>query len=162
MSDSHWEQRQQILNYPRAGLFRRLASLLYDGLIVGAIWMLIGFIVQLAVGTDTSQLVDGRVQTDPVLGNILFFLMVASCATFFLWFWTRSGQTVGMLAWRIKVVDLDGGHISWRQAAIRFLLAWPAFFVLGLGYLWLLVDAEGDAVHDKISGTRVVVLPKAR
>jgi len=161
MSNSHLEQRQQILSCPRAGLFRRLASLLYDGLIVGAIWMLIGFVVQLVVGLDTSELVDGRVQTDPLLGNILFTLMVASCAGFFLWFWTRSGQTVGMLAWRIKVVDRDGGLVSLRQAAVRWLLAWPAFILLGLGYLWLLVDAEGDALHDKISGTRIVVVPKA-
>ena len=162
MNESQSTEAELIASYPRAGLFRRLASLLYDGLIVGAIWMLIGFIVQLAVGTDTSQLVDGRVQTDPVLGNILFFLMVASCATFFVWFWTRSGQTVGMLAWRIKVVDRNGRLISMRQAGIRLLLAWPAFFVLGLGYLWLLVDAEGDALHDKISATRVVVLPQTR
>ena len=162
MNESQSTEAELIASYPRAGLFRRLASLLYDGLIVGAIWMLIGFIVQLAVGTDTSQLVDGRVQTTPVLANILFFLMVASCATFFVWFWTRSGQTVGMLAWRIKVVDRNGRLISMRQAGIRFLLAWPAFFMLGLGYLWLLVDAEGDALHDKISATRVVVLPKTR
>ena len=161
MSDSHLEQRQQILGYPRAGLFRRLASLLYDGIIVGAIWMLFGFIMQLVVGPDTSELVDGRVRTDPVLGNILFFLMLTSCAAFFGWFWTRSGQTVGMLAWRIKVVDRHGGPVSVRQAAVRLLLAWPAFFLLGLGYLWLFVDAEGDALHDKISGTRVVVVPKA-
>ena len=161
MNESQSTQAEFIASYPRAGLFRRLASLLYDGFIVGAIWMLIGFVVQLVVGPDTSELVDGRVQTDPVLGNILFFLMVASCAGFFLWFWTRGGQTVGMLAWRIKVVDRDGGLVGWRQAAVRWLLAWPAFFVLGLGYLWLLVDAEGDALHDKISGTRVVVVPKA-
>ena len=161
MSDSHLEQRQQILGYPRAGLFRRLASILYDGIIVGAIWMLFGFIMQLVVGPDTSELVDGRVRTDPVLGNILFFLMLTSCAAFFGWFWTRSGQTVGMLAWRIKVVDRDGGPVSVRQAAVRLLLAWPAFCLLGLGYLWLFVDAEGDALHDKISGTRVVVVPKA-
>lgn len=162
MNESQSTEAELIASYPRAGLFRRLASLLYDGLIVGAIWMLIGFIVQLAVGPDTSQLVAGRVQTDPVLSNILFFLMVASCATFFVWFWTRSGQTVGMLAWRIKVVDRNGRLISMRQAGIRLLLAWPAFFVLGLGYLWLLVDAEGDALHDKISATRVVVLPQTR
>ena len=162
MNESQSTQAEFNASCPRAGLFRRLASLLYDGCIVGAIWMLIGFVVQLVVGPDTSELVDGRVQTDPVLGNILFFLMVASCAGFFLWFWTRSGQTVGMLAWRIKVVDHNGRPISVRQAGIRLLLAWPAFFVLGLGYLWLLVDTEGDALHDKISATRVVVLPKTR
>lgn len=161
MNESQHAQTSQTTAKPRAGLLRRLASLLYDSFIVGAIWMLIGFILQLVVGPDTSQLIDGQVQTDPLLDNILFILMVVSCAGFFLWFWTKSGQTVGMLAWRIKVVDLKGGNISVRQAALRFLLAWPAFFILGLGYLWLYVDAEGDALHDKISSTKVVVLPKS-
>jgi len=123
--------------------------------------MLIGFILQLVVGPDTSQLIDGQVQTDPVLDNILFVLMVVSCAGFFLWFWTRGGQTVGMLAWRIKVVDLEDRNISVRQAGLRFLLAWPAFSLLGAGYLCLYIDAQGDALHDKLSGTKVVVVPKS-
>ena len=162
MKESPSTQASQIASYPRAGLIRRLASLLYDGFIIAAIWMLLGFILQLIVGPDTSLLVNGRVQTDPLLDNILFFFMLASCATFYLWFWTRSGQTVGMLAWRIKVVDNIGGNISLSQAAFRFLLAWPAFFMLGVGYLWLYIDEKGDAMHDKLSGTRVVVLPKSR
>jgi len=161
MNESQHSQLRQAIVYPRAVLLRRLASLLYDGFIVGAIWMLIGFILQLVVGPDTSQLIDGQVQTDPVLDNILFVLMVVSCAGFFLWFWTRGGQTVGMLAWRIKVVDLEDRNISVRQAGLRFLLAWPAFSLLGAGYLCLYIDAQGDALHDKLSGTKVVVVPKS-
>ena len=128
---------------------------------MGAIWMLLGFMLQLIVGPDTSQLVDGQVQTDPLLDNILFLLMVASCSGFYLWFWTHSGQTLGMIAWRIKVVSLDGGLISPLQGVIRFLAAWPAFFMLGAGYLWLYLDPQGDAVHDKLSASKVVLMPKS-
>ena len=140
---------------------RRLAALLYDAFLVAAIWMLLGFILQLFVGTETNQLVDGRVQTDPLLNNILFFLMVSSAAGFYIWFWTRSGQTLGMIAWKIKLEARDGGLISPAQGLIRFLVAWPAFFMLGLGFLWLYIDPEGDTVHDKLSNSRVVLLPKS-
>ncbi|MDA1372462.1 MAG: RDD family protein [Proteobacteria bacterium] len=140
---------------------RRLAALLYDGFLVAAIWMVLGFTLQLFVGPDTNQLVDGRVQTNPELGNILFVLMVASCAGFYVYFWTRSGQTLGMIAWRIKVVNLKGYPLNPIQALLRFIAAWPAFFMLGLGYLSMYLDPNGDAMHDKLSSSKVVLLPKS-
>ena len=47
-----------------------------------------------------------------------------------------------------------------RSMLLRLLLAWPSFFLFGAGYLWVLVDRDHTAVHDRLSGTRVVLLPK--
>lgn len=121
-----------------------------------------GFLLQLIAGPDTSVLVDGRVQTDPLLSNILFVLMLGSSSGFYLWFWTHSGQTLGMLAWRIKLVNQEGQLVNIQQGIVRLLAAWPAFFLLGFGYLWMYVDPAGDAVHDKFSKTKVVVVPKSQ
>ncbi|MBL4581531.1 MAG: RDD family protein [Gammaproteobacteria bacterium] len=145
----------------RAGLMRRLAALLYDGFLVAALWMVLGFGLQLIVGTESNQLVDGIVQTDPLLDAILFTLMVASSSGFYIWFWTKSGQTLGMIAWRIKLESVDGGLIDFKQGVIRYIAAWPAFFLLGLGYLSIYLDSNGDAAHDKVSRSKVVVLPKS-
>ena len=146
---------------PGAGLARRLAALLYDAFLVLAIWMAIGFAAQLLAGTGTNQLIDGRVQTHPVFGAALFALMCASAAAFYIWFWTKNGQTLGMLAWRIRAQSRNGGLMTPKQALLRFLCAWPAFFLFGLGYLWRYFDPKGDAAHDRLSGTRVVVLPRS-
>mgnify|MGYP006149228501 FL=1 len=140
---------------------RRLAALLYDGFLVAAIWMVLGFILQLIVGTQSNQLVDGVVQTDPLLDALLFTIMLASGSGFYIWFWTKSGQTLGMIAWRIKVESLDGGLMGFKQGVIRYIAAWPAFFLFGLGYLSIYLDSNGDAVHDKVSRSKVVVLPKS-
>ncbi len=145
---------------PRAGILRRLAALLYDGFLVFAMWMFIGYAVLGVFGTDSNQLVDGTVQTDSVVSAIIFILMVASSSGFYLWFWTRGGQTLGMISWRIKAVSLDGSAMTWQQGLIRFFAAWPSFFVGGLGYLWLYIDKNKDAVHDKLSKTKVIVMPK--
>jgi uncharacterized RDD family membrane protein YckC len=150
----------QFAALPSAGLFRRFAALLYDSFLVGAIWMLLGFILQLIVGPDTNSLIDGQVVTDPVLDNILFPAMVLSCSGFYIWFWRRSGQTLGMIAWRIKLQNSNGNLVSIGQAIARFLLAWPAFWCLGLGYLWLFIDNDKLTVHDKLTDTKVVLLPK--
>lgn len=146
--------------HPRAGLWRRIAALLYDGFLIAAIWVLLGFFILLLVGPNANQLVAGEVQTDSLVDNILFMLMVLSSASFYLYFWIRGGQTLGMLAWRIKVVDIKGNLITPTQGLIRFFLAWPAFFMLGLGYLWLYIDVNGDTIHDKVSSSKVVLLPK--
>ncbi|MFP6809879.1 MAG: RDD family protein, partial [Pseudohongiellaceae bacterium] len=92
--------------HPRVGLWRRIAALLYDGFLIAAIWVLLGFFILLLVGPNANQLVAGEVQTDSLVDNILFMLMVLSSASFYLYFWIRGGQTLGMLAWRIKVVDI--------------------------------------------------------
>ena len=138
-----------------------MAALLYDSFLVAAIWMVLGFLLQLIVGPDSNQLVDGVVKTDPLLDVILFLIMIASSSGFYIWFWTQSGQTLGMIAWRIKVETLDENLISFQQGVIRYATAWPAFFLFGLGYLWLYVDSNGDAAHDKLSRTKVVLLPKS-
>ena len=146
---------------PRAGLLRRLAALLYDSFLVAAVWMILGFILQIIAGPDTNQLIDGQVQTDPLLSNILFILMTASPAGFYIWFWTQSGQTLGMIAWKMKAEDLDGNLMTLKQGLIRFFAAWPSFFRLGIGFLWIYVDKNGDAIHDKLSSPKVVIVPKS-
>tara|TARA_B110000444_G_scaffold53460_1_gene49385 strand:- start:1063 stop:1560 length:498 start_codon:yes stop_codon:yes gene_type:complete len=145
----------------RAGLMRRLAALLYDSFLVVAVWFVIAFMLQRIVGTQSNKLIDGVVQTDPLLDALLFTIMVTSGSGFYIWFWTKSGQTLGMIAWRIKLESLDGGLINFKQGMIRYIAAWPAFFLLGLGYLSIYLDSNGDAAHDKVSRSKVVVLPKS-
>lgn len=147
---------------PTAGLLRRLAALLYDSFLVAAIWMLLGFAMQLIVGPDSNQLVDGHVETDPVVSAVLFTIMLASAFGFYAWFWTHTGQTLGMLAWRLRAVSADGSPMDLRQCVVRYVLAWPAMFCFGIGYLWLFIDKHGNAVHDIFSGTRVIVVPKQK
>ncbi len=144
---------------PVAGLLRRLAALLYDAFLVAAIWMALGAAFQFIFGI-TNQLVDGHATTDPVISSVLFVGMVVSAAGFYTWFWMRTGQTLGMLAWRIEVVSSDGSRMNLKQSLLRWLLAWPSFFCLGIGYLWHYIDKHGNAIHDILSGTQVIVVPK--
>jgi len=81
---------------------------------------------------------------------------------FFGWFWMRGGQTLGMRAWRLKVIADTGSAVTWSQALRRFVAAGLSWAALGLGYWWAMVDREKRAWHDTLSGTRVVVLPKPR
>lgn len=97
----------------------------------------------------------------PTVNGPLFQLgWYLSIAIFYYFFWRKSGQTVGMRAWRLKVVNENGGIPSPMQCIIRIALAPFSLLLFGLGYLWCIVDKNGEAVHDKLSGTHVVVTAK--
>ncbi|KAF7771990.1 hypothetical protein PCIT_a1966 [Pseudoalteromonas citrea] len=152
-------------DFPKAGLLRRLASLMYDGLVVIAFAMLttivylvliqslISFgVLSLAGHEDVSALI----QDSPMLYGLRAVLLVLVSVLFFSYFWTKSGQTIGMRAWRLKVQTPDGALLSWPKAMLRSLTA-----LLGLGNLLVLVDfKQKRALQDLICGTEVVFLTK--
>ena len=143
------------VEYPSAGLLRRLASIVYDALIVIALWFFITAIYLGATGVDTP-----RSSTD--LQLTLFPLLMAATFLFYYWFWSHGGQTLGMRAWRLQVVDanLDGRPVNFFQCLSRFLMATLSLGCFGLGYIWVLFSASGDSWHDSLSNTRTLVLPK--
>lgn len=158
-----------------AALWRRLAATLYDVFPVVAIWFGIGFVVTGARGFRAV----------PAYTWWFELLLLAGAFVYLGWSWRRGGQTLGMKAWRIVVVDAGGRSPGWARIALRFAVmmvglaslpgaAWalqqpmgaPRIAVLGaagaavLGVLWVLVDRRGRMVHDLVAGTRVVSLPR--
>ncbi len=134
--------------YPPAPLFKRLAAMLYDSLLVLALWMVIG-----ALGVAFNG---GEAVTGPVLNSALFLVTFL----FFMLFWTRSGQTLGMLAWKIRIQTPEGQAISGLQALLRFFCAAVSAACLGAGYWVMLIRADQTTWHDRYSDSRVVELPK--
>ena len=115
-----------------AALWRRLAAMVYDSIVIIAIWMVVGFIVLSAFGIDQAQIVENdHVVMDPYYRITLFSSMLLSAYLFFAWFWTHSGQTLGMQAWKIRVQNSDASAISYKQSLIRCITA-PFSFVLFL------------------------------
>lgn len=125
------------------GLARRLAACLYDGLALAAVWMIAG-----ALWVAFS-----RAPAPP--GDWWFRgYLLAVAALFFVGAWMR-GETLGMRAWQLRVVAADGRPPGWRPALLRFVTALLSWAVAGLGFLWVLVDRDGLAWHDRLSGTRL-------
>lgn len=140
-----------------APLWRRLAAMLYDSVLVFAIWIIVGFIVLYALGVNNARETSGELaQLTTLQNNILFAAMFASAYLFFGFFWTHSGQTLGMQAWRIRVQNADSSAISWRQSLLRFCSAPFALLALGIGYLWMLFDKSRRTLPDIVSGSEVV------
>ncbi len=103
-----------------AKTYKRLIAMIYDGTLALAVLMFAAAIPLFFSGGEAIK--SANIFMSSYLLLVLFI--------FFAWFWTRSGQTLGMQAWRIKLVQKDQTLISWQQAALRFLLAIPAWSVM--------------------------------
>lgn len=128
--------------------------MLYDALLVVA---LVAVVNGLALGV-VVRLTAGEQQV--LNAHMVQLLTMLSIVGFFTLFWLNGGQTLGMQAWRIKLVDFQGQPPSTGQALLRCLGAFLSAACLGLGYLWCLVDHHKRYWHDYLSGTELVLLPK--
>lgn len=125
------------------GLARRLASMLYEAILLFAIAFFAGFAFHFSSG---GAALEGWVRTAHQL------LLGAVFAAYFLWCWLRGGQTLAMKAWRIRLVQ-----VSPRKALLRFLLA-LLLVPTGISLLWALADRKRQFLHDRLAGTRLVLV----
>ena len=140
-----------------APLWRRLAAIIYDTVLLIGIWIFVGFLVTRAFGIEQARTIEGKeVVLNPYYQYAMFAAMLASAFLFFGWFWTFSGQTLGMQAWKIKVQNADGSAISWRQVALRYVAGPFAIALLAIGYWWMLFDRERRTWTDIASHSVVV------
>jgi uncharacterized RDD family membrane protein YckC len=131
-----------------AGLFRRLAALFYDTLLLLGLWFIaVAIVLPLNHGEAFAP-------HNPLLTTYLLFVAFF----FYAWFWMHGGQTLGMRAWKLQLRNLRSGHLTWLQLMLRFLIAIPSALLLGLGYLWILVDRRHLSWHDRYSETSIVQL----
>jgi len=138
-----------------AGLLRRLGAMLYDGLLLLALLMVAtGLFLPFTGGEAISP------RDDPALELLYRAVLVLLTVGFFGIFWTRRGQTLGMASWRVRVEREDGALLNWGDTLRRLAAALLSWLPLGLGFLWVLVDPERRAWHDRLSRTRVIVVPK--
>ena len=135
-------------------LLRRLGAIIYDTVLAGFSVVIVASIPAVAFQSLTGYRVP-----DSVMLVVYAFMTYG----FFTWFWTHGGQTLGMRAWKIRVVTDKAQALNQQQATSRFLWAIASWASLGFGFIVSLFDKEHLAWHDRYSQTRLVrVLKSAR
>ncbi|MBL8289887.1 MAG: RDD family protein [Rubrivivax sp.] len=151
------------------GLARRLACFVYEGVLLFGVVMVTGLVYGLA--TDQRHALAGATGLKATLFVVL--------GVYFVYFWSRPGQTLAMKTWRLRLVDAEGRAPTAARALLRYLLAWlwflPALAWVGLSGLrsggvtaaivttgvlayagLAFLRADRQFFHDAVCGTRVL------
>ena len=117
MEDSATDTYQgKPADFPVAGLWRRLAAMLYDSLLLIA-WVFIPWVIIFMVTARSYE------------GPLFQALVYLQIGFFFTYFWRLRGQTLGMQVWKIKTVNDSGEILSFAECAVRFFsLPSPSLF----------------------------------
>lgn len=95
-------------------LWRRMACFAYEGVLLFGVVMIAAYLY--------SSLTQQRHALQGKHGLQAFLFVVLGI--YFTWFWSRSGQTLAMKTWRLRLVRSDGGALTQARALARYLLSW--------------------------------------
>lgn len=149
------------------GFIKRILVIIYDGLLLTGVVLVAYTLLFVLMSIFPKSFIEST------LGIALrFSYLVIVTFTFYGWFWTHGGQTLGMRTWNLYLITPDGKFPSWTRAGLRYLLAifsWglvPAilyasgvqfwYMTIGIGYTWMLLTPSRLAWHDVLSNTRIV------
>jgi len=147
--------------------------MLYEGLLLFAV----GF-----AGAWLFFFVSGGREVAGWLRHALQAYLAALYAAYFLWCWLRGGQTLAMKTWRIRVVApgrprmppgrallrlvcagvFAGAFLAALGVALKYREPWLAIVgvaLAGVGVGWALFDRDRQFLHDRLAGTRLVLVP---
>ncbi len=125
-----------------AGFWIRAGAILIDVVLV--------MVAEVAFGFFLWAVADDRLA---VAASRAFRVLASPCYFVFL-HWAR-GQTLGKMAFRIRVVMMNGTPLPFGLSVLRHLGSWLSAAILGIGYLLAAFRADKRALHDLIAGTRV-------
>lgn len=140
-----------IIDAKPSPLWRRFASMLYDLFPLVGLW-----IVAAALWLLAFHAIYDPQHPQAALRALLGIWLLAVAGGYFVVSWTRIGATIGMRAWKLKVIRDDGDRIDARTAMIRYALALVSLAALGAGFWYAWSDAERRAWHDRVCGTRMM------
>ena len=150
-------------DFPRAGFRRRFGSWVYDALIAFAVYMVAGavsfliFNILIKFNVIDMQGFEHAIdlqRSSYLYNGLIYGWNIAWVSFFFVFFWEKSGQTLGMKAWRLRLQNQDGTRIN-KITGLKRLI--PT--LLGLGNLTVIFDRRNKlSLQDRLTNTEVVVL----
>lgn len=126
---------------------KRFAALVYDSFLVTAILFLATFIA--------LQFNHGESYGKHHIGFTMF--LIFSAGLYIVWCWAKGGQTLGMKAWRLRMISTDNKQMTLTHAIVRYLWGVVGFWLAGVGFLWCLFDRQKQSLQDRIAGTSFII-----
>ena len=112
-------------------------------------------VVSLLLGRSFEY--DGAKLLNSEVSNAGWLIMILLGLTNFIIFPMFSGQSIGKMLTGLRVVKTDGSPASFSRLLVRHLIGYPlTILTAGLGLFIAVLNQNGRALHDYLSGTIVV------
>ena len=168
----------ELSTLPSPHFWRRVSFCLYEQLVLLGVIALTFLVPNLGLGILFGIALPSW---------LTFIYLYAVLGLYFVWYWSKSGQTLAMQTWRIRMIDVNGFTLTRRQALWRYiygslwiipcvLLQWAfhlekwqiieMLFAVALFFwpLTIYLDRRSpllrQSLPDRFAGTRLVELPK--
>lgn len=130
------------------GLARRFAAFLYEGVLLFGVVFFAGLLYSIL--TRQQHALQGRTG----MGIVIFLVL----GLYFVGFWTRSGQTLAMKTWHLRVVDAEGRPLGVVRATARYLLSWLWFLPALLSVRLIGLHSGGAIIGSLVAGVLAYLL----
>lgn len=136
---------------PRTPIWKHFAAFIYDVFPIAGIFLLTSLIVLLVRnGVEVER-------------YSLWFttVLLAEVALYYIYSWKLGGQTLGMRAWKIKIIPNKSNQhqLTWGQAIARFFVGILSTALLGLGLFWKILSQSNRSWMDLVSGSDTQNIP---
>ena len=126
------------------------ACFIYDALAVVALCFVSALVVIILIGDASHGL-------KRYLLQVVLWLAIG---VYFVWCWKKTGQTLAMKTWQLKLVSKDGQLLPLNLAMARYVLSTLSLVLFGLGFLWAMVDRDHLYLHDRLLNTHIIYVPR--
>lgn len=126
------------------------ACFIYDALAVVALCFVSALVVIILIG-------DASYGLKRYLLQVVLWLAIG---IYFVWCWKKTGQTLAMKTWQLKLVNKDGKLLPLNLAMARYVLSTLSLMLFGLGFLWAMVDPDHLYLHDRLLNTHIIFVPR--
>ena len=125
---------------------KRIASTIYDLFLLLGVWFLVG-----SIALGVKYLFVGEVTS--LNPNFGMALVIISAWSFYAYFWTHGGKTLGMAVWKFEIYRLENNKIGLKHESIRFFINLVTFLLAGIPLLLMYVSKEKLSISDHFSRT---------
>jgi uncharacterized RDD family membrane protein YckC len=143
-------QNESAAKISTPSFFKLGTCLLYEGLVVIALSLICTTIFVLLVGDATTG----------IKRYLLQLFLWSTAGVYFIWCWHKSGQTLAMQTWQLKLVDQDAKLLQLKAAILRYVLASFSLMLIGFGYMWVIVDRDRLFLHDRLLKNKIIFVPR--
>jgi uncharacterized RDD family membrane protein YckC len=149
------DTRFDISSVKKGGFWIRYAAWIIDTIILNIIGIILLRVGSVAFDLAASGL--QNLETEEMISIMIpyFLFMLIVNITYFTYFHGSTGQTLGKMVCKLKVVRLNGGPVGYGKAFLRW-IGYLVSSIFYLGFLWAAWDKQKQGWHDKIAGTYVI------